>query len=211
MGAKRILVALSVLAVMSGCAATDSSENAFVTEVKEGRLWVFRPDSKDYQDFVKTGEPAKQVTRIGAGPNGITIKAPSAELVNDYVYGKEGFYTEVKDGRLWVFNSGSKDLEGFLKTGEPAKQVTRIGAGPNGITLKGPSAEVLEDYVYGKVGFFTRITDGRLWVFAEGSKDLEGFMKTGEPAKQVTRIGAGPNGITIKAPSIEVVDAYTYN
>ena len=42
-------------------------------------------------------------------------------------FNKPGFYTEVRDGRLWVFREGSKELEEFKKQGEPAHQVTRVG------------------------------------------------------------------------------------
>jgi hypothetical protein len=57
---------------------------------------------------------------------------------------KPGFYTEVKDGRLWVFRDGSK------QHGEPAKQVTRIGGGPNGMTIKSSDAKVIDEYMAAK-------------------------------------------------------------
>jgi hypothetical protein len=63
---------------------------------------------------------------------------------------KPGFYTEVKDGRLWVFREGSKDLEEFKKHGEPAKQVTRIGGGPQGMTIKSSDASVIDAYMAAK-------------------------------------------------------------
>jgi len=43
---------------------------------------------------------------------------------------------------------------------------------------------------------------------ATKSKELEEFKKQGEPAKQVTRIGAGPNGMTIRSSDASVIDAY---
>jgi hypothetical protein len=61
---------------------------------------------------------------------------------------------------------------------------------------------------YDKPGFVTRVEDGRLWVFKEGSKELEQFEKHGEPTIHVSRIGAGPEGMTLKGPSYEVLDAY---
>ena len=64
--------------------------------------------------------------------------------------GKPGFYTEVREGRLWVLREGSKELEEFKKHGEPAHQVTRIGAGPRGMTIKSSSAEVIDAYLAGK-------------------------------------------------------------
>lgn len=57
-------------------------------------------------------------------------------------------------------------------------------------------------------GFVTEVTDGRLWVFREGSKDIEEFRKHGELTKMVTRVGAGPNGMTIRSGDAEVIDAY---
>jgi uncharacterized protein (TIGR03000 family) len=62
-------------------------------------------------------------------------------------YSKPGFVTFVKDGRLWVFRMGSKELQDYKKDGEPAKQVTRVGDGPEGMTLKGPDAETLDAYL----------------------------------------------------------------
>ena len=61
---------------------------------------------------------------------------------------------------------------------------------------------------YDKPGFVTREQDGRLWVFQEGSKELEQFKAHGEPSVNVSRIGEGPDGMTLKAPSQELLDAY---
>jgi hypothetical protein len=60
---------------------------------------------------------------------------------------KPGFYTEVREGRLWVFREGSKDLEDFKKHGEPERQVTRIGGGPKGMTIKSSDAKVIDEYL----------------------------------------------------------------
>ncbi|MBD5772472.1 hypothetical protein IF202_15645 [Marinomonas sp. SM2066] len=57
-------------------------------------------------------------------------------------------------------------------------------------------------------GFTTQVEDGRLWVFEEGSEDLAFFEEHGEPAKQYTSIGTGPNGMTVKAASQETLDKY---
>ncbi len=61
---------------------------------------------------------------------------------------------------------------------------------------------------YDKPGFWTREQDGRLWVFRAGSRELQAFQKSGEPARQVTRIGAGPGGMTVKSSDATVIDAY---
>jgi len=62
-------------------------------------------------------------------------------------YDKPGFVTEVEDGRLWVFEQGSKELEQFREHGEPAKQFTLIGAGPDGMTIKAARQETLDAYI----------------------------------------------------------------
>jgi hypothetical protein len=59
-----------------------------------------------------------------------------------------------------------------------------------------------------KPGFFTHVHDGRLWVLKEGDKDIELVSKNKEPKVVVTRIAAGPNNMTVKSNSAEVIDAY---
>ena len=74
--------------------------------------------------------------------------APSTTTTASLV--KPGFYTEVRDGRLWVFRDGSQELDEFKKHGEPAHQLTRIGAGPNGMTIKSSEAAVIDEYLAAK-------------------------------------------------------------
>lgn len=58
----------------------------FVTMLdKHGRLWVFRADSKELAEFREKGEPAKQVVRPKAGPDGRALKAPDAETIDAYL------------------------------------------------------------------------------------------------------------------------------
>ncbi|WP_211085229.1 hypothetical protein [Marinomonas profundi] len=131
-------------------------------------------------------------------------------------YDIDGFKTEIEDGRLWVFEEGSKELAFFKEHGEPAKQFTNIGAGPEGMTVKAASQESLDKYLaaisggseFDIKGFKTKVEDGRLWVFEEGSEDLAFFEKHGEPAKQFTSIGTGPNGMTVKAASQTALEKY---
>ncbi len=62
---------------------------------------------------------------------------------------------------------------------------------------------------FDRPGFFTAIVDGRLWVFRKDDrKSIDEFQTQGEPAKSVSRIGAGPNRMTIRAPDAETLDAY---
>ncbi len=180
----------------------------FVTFEEDGRLWVFTHHSPELADYLAGGELAKHVIRPGAGPAGMTIKGPDAETIDAYLVAKAGFVTKVVDGRLWVFREGSETLKEFEEGGELAKHVIRPGAGPAGMTIKGPDAETIDAYLLGKPGFVTKLVDGRLWVFREGSKTLKEFEEGGELAKHVIRPGAGPAGMTVKGPDAETIDAY---
>ena len=144
----------------------------------------------------------------------ITGTLLSAGVVTASEFDKAGFVTEVEDGRLWVFKEGSAELKQFHEYGEPAKQFTQIGAGPNGMTVKAANIDALNEYLamssspYDKAGFVTEVEDGRLWVFKEGSTELKQFHEYGEPAKQFTQIGAGPDGMTVKAANIDTLNEY---
>jgi hypothetical protein len=123
-------------------------------------------------------------------------------------YEKSGFEVFMDDGRLWVFRTDSEGLAEFKEKGEPAKQVIRPGAGPGGITLKAVDSGIIDEYLTTIPGFYTRMEDGRLWIFVEGSAELAEFLEKGEPAKQVVRPVAGPYGLTIKAVDGSVMDEY---
>ena len=60
---------------------------------------------------------------------------------------KKGFYTHVHDGRLWVLKEGDKDIELVSKDKEPKVVVTRIAAGPKGMTVKSNDAKVIDEYL----------------------------------------------------------------
>lgn len=122
----------------------------FVTEMKEERLWVFRWGSKDLADFRAKGEPAKSVTKIRGGPGGVTIRAPDFQTIYDYMYGTPGFTVWLdKEGRLTVIrNSDTKSLDDFYKRkGELGKSVTKVGAGPDRMTVRAPDGRTIEDYL----------------------------------------------------------------
>jgi hypothetical protein len=125
-------------------------------------------------------------------------------------YAKPGFYTQVDEGgRLWVFEEGSEALAEFKSKGEPGKIAIRPGAGPGGITIKSVDRETIIAYVVAKPGFYTSLDQhGRLWVFAEDSEELAAFKEKGELARHVIRPAAGPLGLTVKAPTTEVIEAY---
>jgi hypothetical protein len=187
----------------------------YYTEVVDGRIWVFEAGSEDLAEYKKVGEPAKNVTKIGVGPLGMTVKGGDLDTVNAYLdavesakVAKPGFYTEVIDGRVWAFPIGSEDLVGFHEHGEPAKNATLIGVGPFGMTVKSGSRADALAYVVSAPGFHTELVDERIWVFESGSEDLAEFKAVGEPAKNATKISAGPLGMTVKSGDIAVIDAY---
>lgn len=88
-------MALSLGVLVAGCATADTHKAAspydrpgFETKVEDGRLWVFQAGSKEWGEFAKKGEPAKQVTRIAAGPGGMTIKSSDAKVIDAYMAAK---------------------------------------------------------------------------------------------------------------------------
>ena len=81
-------------------------------------------------------------TALGASALSAVLSL-SAAFADVTSYARPGFYTEVKDGRLLVFWDGSEDLKAFKKDGELAKSVSRIGAGPDGMTIKAPDAATI--------------------------------------------------------------------
>lgn len=180
----------------------------FVTRLEDGRLWVFRAGSEELAIVENGGELAKHTTQIGAGPAGLTVKAPDNGTILEYLAVKPGFVTRVEDGRLWVFREGSEALKTVEAGGELAKHVTSVNSGPLDTTIKSPDTATLESYVAYKEGFVTFVEEGRLWVFHDGSDDLETFRSGGELAKHVTRVGAGPGGKTIKAPDSDTMIDY---
>lgn len=61
---------------------------------------------------------------------------------------------------------------------------------------------------YDKPGYSTKVENGRLWVFTADSPAIADFEKNGEPEKSFSAIGAGPDGMTVRAASVEVLDGY---
>jgi hypothetical protein len=220
---KNILILATVVtaaAGLLGCATAGSVSTAaltepaphakpgFFTEERDGRLWVFPEGSDDLKAFQEKGPPVRQVRRISAGPQGQTLISTEAKYLDAYQVAKPGFFTEVRDGRLWVFPEGSDDHKAFLEKGPPVRQVRRISAGPMGMTIISTESEHIVDYLVSKPGFFTEVRDGRLWVFPEGSDDHKAFLEKGPPVRQVRRISAGPMGMTVISTEAEFIDAY---
>lgn len=180
----------------------------FVTFNEDGRLWVFKTNASELASYFSSGELAKHVIRPAAGPSRMTIKAPDAETIDLYLTRKDGFVTQIQDGRLWVFREGAEEFEAFKKDGELAKHVIRPAAGPGGMTVKAPDNDTILEYLAAREGFSIAFEDGRMWVFRDKSPELAEFEADGEPAKHVIRPGAGPLGMTIKGPDSETIEEY---
>jgi hypothetical protein len=61
---------------------------------------------------------------------------------------------------------------------------------------------------FNKAGFEAHVENGRLWVFKANSPELAAFKAQGEPAVSVSRIGEGPEGMTVRSHSQDIIDAY---
>ena len=181
---------------------------AFYTTVREGRLWVFSIGSEALSEFKESGSYEKHVTMPGGGPGGMTIKAPSRDVIYDYMSSRDGFATKMIDGRLWVFKDGSPESRSLLKGEVPEKHISRIGAGPTGVTIKSSDRETIDDYLTRKTGFETQVIDGRLWVFRADSENWRAFLAEGASDKHVTQVGVGPDGMTVKASDRETIIDY---
>lgn len=87
----RKLVLAATCATLFACAAHGKYDApGLVTEVKDERIWVFKPDSRELAEFRKTGEMAIQFTSIGGGPDGMTVKATSASVLKEYLEATKG-------------------------------------------------------------------------------------------------------------------------
>jgi hypothetical protein len=153
----------------------------FTTEVVDGRLWVFKPGQSHSE---------KHISLIGAGPMGMTIRALDKETAQEYIVAKEGFTTEIEDGRLWVLKAGEEKSE---------KRISYIGAGPMNMTILAQSKDAVVEYLAAKPGYDVQMIDGRLWIFKPGQKHSE---------KHITLIGAGPMYTSIKALDKETALEY---
>lgn len=138
--------------------------------------------------------------------------APKASANERYTYAnqyaKPGFTAFTQDGRLWVFQNGSKELSEFSRTGDLAKRVTFPAQGPGGMTIKGPDRETVLAYLATKDGFTAMAEDGRVWVYRNGSDELRDAKMGLEPAKHVSRIGRGPMRSTLRATDAATLDAW---
>ncbi len=82
----RTFILTAACASLLACAVHGKYDTAgFLTDVKDGRLWVFKPDSKELAEYRKNGETVKQFTEIGGGPEGMTVKAGDQKTLEEYL------------------------------------------------------------------------------------------------------------------------------
>ncbi|MBM3488963.1 MAG: hypothetical protein FJX68_00710 [Alphaproteobacteria bacterium] len=86
------MVAVAALALAAGCAQMRQSAGfdkpGYATKVVDNRLWVFKAGSKEWDEFGRNGDLKTLVTRVGAGPNGMTIRAADAATIDGYLTAK---------------------------------------------------------------------------------------------------------------------------
>jgi uncharacterized protein (TIGR03000 family) len=71
-----------------------------------------------------------------------------------------------------------------------------------------PSAVTPPKGKYDVPGFVTFVEGDKLWVFKEGSKEIDQFKKDKKLEKPVTRAGEGPDKMTVNAVDAATIDAY---
>jgi hypothetical protein len=73
---RNVAVLLVVAALgLAGCSNGPHDAAGLTGVEKEGRIYLFVPNSTDHQLFKKSGEMGRSVSAIGAGPNGETVVA----------------------------------------------------------------------------------------------------------------------------------------
>lgn len=174
----------------------------------DGRIWILREDDPAAESFRLDGPPAEAVTLVGAGPRGRTLVASDRETLLEWMAARPGFTSVARDGRLWILEAGSETAAGIRDGREPAHSVSMPGAGPRGTTLRAENRETLLRWMGHRAGFAVFPEDGRLWVFDTGSEAADTFAADGEPARSITRIGAGPRGMSLRSDRPEVLDRY---
>lgn len=88
--------ALAALALgstlLGGCASGPYDAAGYATVEKDGRILVFVPRSGAHQEYNKSGEMGKSVTRIAAGPGRKTIVAADGVNVDKYIHAAKDKY-----------------------------------------------------------------------------------------------------------------------
>ncbi len=185
-----------------------AAKEGFFTEIIDNRLWILEEDSESLAQLKSFGEPAKNSTFVGKGPMRITVRTDSKHTFIKYLAAKKGFWTEIKEDRLWILEKGSDSYKQIMEAGDIAKNVTLVGKGPMNISIRSDDKATVLKWAAMKDGFNTYVREGRIWVFKPGSEHEAEFLEVGEPAKSVTKVGAGPMRATVRAAELDVMHRY---
>ena len=117
-----------------------------VTRVNGDKTWVFRDKTKEWADYLKSGEPGKSAFLVGAGPAGGTLWGPDLDTVQSWAWSRPGYEVFVRDGTLWVARAESLDALWLRTGGTPGKHAFLIGSGPDGATVYAGDLETAEAY-----------------------------------------------------------------
>jgi len=143
-----VVLAFSISACNSNATKSTSAPALEMYEVfEDGRVYVFY-DRALYKEFMTVKETPYRLTKIGAGPNGMTVvfgltkkdkklkrKIPAIELYEGKTTNNGQFYAEMRrHGRIYVFDKWS-DMKPVRETGHPNYFYTEIGSGPKGETV----------------------------------------------------------------------------
>ena len=83
--------ALAAATLLTSCASDGAYDAAGYTTVeRDGRLYVFVPNSAVHQKFMRGEELAKSTTRVGAGPNGMTVVGEETVNLDKYLAAVNG-------------------------------------------------------------------------------------------------------------------------
>lgn len=180
-------------------------------------VWVFRRGSAEAEAAREGREPTRNVTWIGAGPDGITLRAPDADTLQAYLTADE-FYTRIEDlgdgwEVLWVLRRHSPAAAAARQGTFPGQHVTLVGAGLDGQNVCAPDRATALEYLAWRRGFQThaeRLGGDSivLWVFRQGTPEATAARAGMMPSRNVSRVGAGPDRVTLRAPDLETLDAY---
>lgn len=134
--------------------------------------------------------------------------AAPAPVVKETPFDRPGFVARELGGRLYVFRTAAPEAAAFEESAALRQCVTRIGVGPQGMTVRAPDRETLDGYLIAREGFRTAIVDGKVWILREGSAECNAFEESAEPRESVTRVGAAPNGMSARSVDNATLDDY---
>lgn len=106
-----------------------ANKPGFNVTYEDGRLWVLKPGQEKSNN---------NVTLIGQGPMGMSVRALDRETAVEYIASKPGFNVTYDNGRLWVLKPGQEKSN---------NNVTLIGQGPMGLSVRGLDRETLDEYL----------------------------------------------------------------